>query len=149
MCRNLLPMKNSSHFWQQFQNKFGCWIWVGCSDKKGYGSVCRASYGEGLAHRLSWVFHKGEIPNGLHVCHRCNNPSCVNPEHLYLATNSENIKDAWRDGLCRNQNSAKKCCSKCGGGFKRFKLGRYCPECKKESNRRTAKLRRERMKGQQ
>ncbi|WP_394118326.1 HNH endonuclease signature motif containing protein [Xanthobacter lutulentifluminis] len=45
------------------------------------------------AHRASWMAFKGDIPNGLHVLHRCNTPSCVNPDHLYLGTNLDNAAD--------------------------------------------------------
>lgn len=116
---------------------YGCWSWVGSKSSKGYGQVSRSFYGEGLAHRASWLLHKGVIPPGLFVCHRCNNPSCVNPDHLYLATNSQNIKDAWRDGLGSNQNTVKARCPKCGSDFERSKIGRYCPQCKAASDKRT------------
>lgn len=73
----------------------GCWIYTGASNPEGYGRIsikCRLYY----AHRLSYTLHKGPIPEGLVVCHRCDTPSCCNPEHLFAGTQSENLYDASR-----------------------------------------------------
>lgn len=51
------------------------------------------------AHRVSWILHCGTIPKGMLVCHTCNNKKCVNPDHLYLGTNLDNVLDAMVDGL--------------------------------------------------
>lgn len=50
-------------------------------------------------HRKAWIEANGPVPKGLEVCHRCNNPKCFNPEHLYVATHAQNIQDAYNDGL--------------------------------------------------
>lgn len=71
----------------------GCWIWTGSKLPKGYG---RARF-RGIhkaTHRLSWECFHGPIPNGLCVCHSCHTPSCVNPDHLYLATSRQNQFDS-------------------------------------------------------
>jgi hypothetical protein len=70
----------------------GCWLWKRSKNKKGYGE----SYFKGKhikAHRLSYLTFIGEIPNNLHVLHNCDNPSCVNPKHLFLGNNQDNMKD--------------------------------------------------------
>ena len=75
--------------------KSGCWEWFRAKNKGNYGlhncpKECR------LAHRVSWVIYYGEIPNKLHVLHKCDNPPCVNPDHLFLGTDGDNAKDMIR-----------------------------------------------------
>ncbi|MEN5115875.1 HNH endonuclease signature motif containing protein [Luteimonas sp. TWI662] len=76
----------------------GCWLWTRSVGSNGYGrdSTGKHSYVE--AHRSSFIAFKGQIPDGLCVCHRCDTPSCVNPDHLFLGTRSENLRDAYRKG---------------------------------------------------
>lgn len=70
----------------------GCWIWVGAVDGSGYGKIKIASI-EWKSHRLSYALFNGPIPDGFNVCHRCDVPSCANPEHLFVGTQSDNIMD--------------------------------------------------------
>ena len=81
----------------------GCWVWTGAKDKDGYGLIRVA--GKNLrAHRLSAEMHKqSPVPKGVHVCHSCDNPSCVNPDHLWFGDNSKNQVDCVRKGRRRNQ----------------------------------------------
>jgi len=72
----------------------GCWLWVAYIDNTGYGSLsygCRGDT-EG-AHRVSYELYKGPIPKGMCILHTCDTPTCVNPDHLFLGTQLDNIKD--------------------------------------------------------
>jgi HNH endonuclease len=79
-------------FWRFVLKADGCWRWCGRRNAQGYGSI-REGASHTMAHRLSWRLHNGDIPAGMLVLHKCDNPPCVNPAHLFLGTSLDNAKD--------------------------------------------------------
>ena len=78
----------------------GCAEWTGYRDGDGYGIV-RVGGKNKRAHRVSYTLSMGPIPDGFHVLHRCDNPPCINPDHLFLGTNYDNVKDKISKGRDR------------------------------------------------
>lgn len=70
----------------------GCWLWLGAVNKNGYGKI-KYERRHWTAHRLAWQLFKGDIPIDICVLHRCDVPICVNPDHLFLGTNQDNVDD--------------------------------------------------------
>ena len=88
----------------------GCWEWQGKITNVGYGEITHERKYV-LAHRCSYKTFKGEIPKGMHICHSCDNKKCINPEHLWIGTQQENILDAMSKGrlpLDKNFKQRKK-----------------------------------------
>lgn len=90
----------NERFWSFVKtSSAGCWEWTGATDGRGYGQISTTRNGSPVkAHRLSWSIHFGDIPKGLNVCHACDNPKCVNPNHLMLGTQKANMVDASKKG---------------------------------------------------
>jgi hypothetical protein len=84
-----------TRFWAKIaDDKRDCWEWIGStSPPSGYGQI-NIDRRLHLAHRVSWTLFRGPIPKGAYVCHRCDNPRCVRPDHLFLGSQRDNIGDA-------------------------------------------------------
>lgn len=90
------PTCRTNKFWLKVQKSptpDGCWIYTGRTNEHGYGRIKNASYGQVYVHRLSYEMHVGPIPDGLFVLHKCDNPPCARPDHLFLGTHERNMQD--------------------------------------------------------
>jgi hypothetical protein len=90
---------------ERFDQKYvvresGCWEWVAAVRSR-YGVIVVGSSRTAKAHRVSWEIHRGPIPAGLKVLHVCDNPPCVNPDHLFLGTQADNLRDMVQKGRAR------------------------------------------------
>ena len=105
--RNCLNMAiDVDRFWSHVRKTDKCWVWTGVPANHGYGQF-RVGDKKKLVHRLSWEMANGPIPDGLCVCHHCDNPICVRPEHLFLGTKQQNHDDMLAKG---RRNVAKGQC---------------------------------------
>lgn len=119
----------------------GCHLWQGALDDHGYGRINLGRRGEGQekTHRLAWAWKNGPVPDGLSVLHSCDTPRCCNPDHLFLGTQLDNMRDMVRKG----RHQYVECCGhghpwtqdSTAWSTHRGKLHRYCLICSRERER--------------
>jgi len=101
-----LSAMDVERFWKKVDKTDGCWIWTAYIDKRGYGQ-----FGVGkticYAHRISWLIHYGEPSQSLFILHRCDNPTCVNPRHLFSGSQLDNMKDMISKGRADHTKNAR------------------------------------------
>jgi hypothetical protein len=85
-------------FWKKVEKTDTCWLWTGAKIALGYGKIGVGRQSPRLAHRVSYELAYGEFPKELAVCHKCDNPSCVRPDHLFLGTTADNQRDMKEKG---------------------------------------------------
>jgi hypothetical protein len=138
-------------FWLRVRKTDGCWLWTGSAHVRGYGSM-KIDYRTVRAHRLSYEMANGPIPAGAVVCHRCDTPACVRPDHLFIGGQSENMLDASAKGRLLGARVPVTHCPQGHpysgdnvGYYRGAKAGRhfpakYCRTCAREkaARRRTA-----------
>lgn len=105
----------------------GCWLWQGSVAKNGYGNI-KYKGKRHLTHRISYIEFVGDIPDGLFVCHKCDVRNCVNPRHLFLGTQKDNMQDAAKKGRIVSTEHRKRDPVKHGTQYK-YKLGCRCNLC--------------------
>lgn len=96
-----------ARFWARVDRSSGpnaCWEWQAARQPTGYGAVWLGRR-VAISHRVAWTLTNGPIPNGKHVCHHCDNPPCCNPEHLFLGTDDDNMRDKEQKGRANHSHS--------------------------------------------
>jgi len=107
------PLADRFHEKYAINECTGCWIWLAALSTRGYAHFWNADLKLMIGgNRISWELHNGAIPHGKHVLHKCDNPKCVNPDHLFLGTHGDNMRDMFNKGRENNANRRKTHCKR-------------------------------------
>ncbi len=103
-----MPQSLSQRFWNKVEitNLLDCWTWTGYKNRLEYGRI-KVKGKAKFAHRIAWELTYGKIPEGKLICHKCDNPSCNNPNHLFMGTHKDNTFDMCVKGRQRGKMSKK------------------------------------------
>lgn len=122
-----------ARFWPKVKKSDGCWEWQ-ATKRRGYGSFAIKHAVFMMAHRVAYELTHGPIPEGMYLCHHCDNRVCVRPDHMFVGTNSDNQQDAKRKGRLKPNKFAQ--VTHCvrghpysGDNLLRSKKGRLCRAC--------------------
>lgn len=97
-------------FWPRVEKGDGCWMWRGAKHRSGHGHFNAGSGGYMLAHRFAYEQLVGPIPEGMVLCHRCDTPACVRPDHLFVGTQADNVADMMTKARGRGQFQSTDVC---------------------------------------
>jgi hypothetical protein len=134
-------MSLTERFWAKVEKTDECWLWTGAL-VTGYGQIAVSDGQRATAHRLSWEWENGPIPEGLQVNHHCDMRACVRPSHLYLGTQEQNMRDKMERGRWKGGHGQETHCPQ-GHPYEGHNLilnsrrqGRMCRTCKNAGERR-------------
>lgn len=91
-------------FWAKINKTESCWLWTAGKASMRYGNIGARGHTMIRAHIASWILHVGPVPEGMEVCHSCDNPLCVRPDHLWIGTHAQNMADCKAKGRARTRH---------------------------------------------
>lgn len=129
------PRPVEERFWEKVNKSAECWEWTASLTRGGYGQFhvrVNGKWAPRRVHRVAWEFVNGPIPDGLYLCHKCDNRKCLRPDHMFLGTAADNSKDAAAKGRTYRA-STRTHCRKGHSNWYVYPSGRrHCVTCKDE-----------------